>query len=138
MINKFLGRLPNEDHIGYLISQKNVRKQENSTTTFNDQGYPKDSVTNELLLGEQFLFAYETDEFTEMTEVMGQHFIENTLPMEIITSSNLEFKVGDKVVFENRTKLIIGVTVRFTREDINVSIGFNPTVRRHHTVLTLD
>jgi hypothetical protein len=135
MINKFLSRLPKEDHIAYWIPQENVKSNPN------EQEYPKPKYREDeqegLFLGEQFFFAFETDEFTELQEVMGQQYIDNSLPMEISTSSTLEFKVGDKIVFYDRIKLITAVGVMFMQDDITIGVGFNPNIKRYYTRLTL-
>lgn len=125
MLNKFLSRLPNEDHIGYWISY--------DRTT---QKYPK-SDEDELLLGEQFFFAFDTEEVTINDQAMNQTYVESSLPMEILTSSTLDFKVGDKIIFFDRVKFIAGVAILFDRDDITVGIGFNPQVKRYYTRLTL-
>jgi hypothetical protein len=126
MLNKFLGRLPKEDHIGYWIPYDRIL-----------QSYPIDQTTGELLIGEQFFFAFETEEITINDIALNQQYVESSLPMEIITSSDLDFKVGDKIIFEDRIKMIVGVAVLLDREDINIGIGFNPRVRIHHRRLTL-
>jgi hypothetical protein len=131
MINKFLGRLQNEDHIGYLV------QYDRNLETRGGQKYSINSETGETLLGEQFFFAFETDEFNTLETAVGQTHIDVTLPMEIVTSSPLEFKVGDKIVFYERIKFITGVSTVFTRDDITIGIGFNPKVQRYYTRLTL-
>jgi hypothetical protein len=126
MLNKFLSRLPNEDHIGYWIPYERIT-----------QSYPIDSTTGELLIGEQFFFAFDTEEITINDLAMNQSYVESSLPMEITTSSILDFKVGDKIIFYDRIKLIAGVAVLFNQDDINVGVGFNPKVKRYYTRLTL-
>jgi hypothetical protein len=118
MFNKFLSRLPNEDHIGYWISF------DNNTQTYTETG-------------EQFSFAFDTDDVNAMETTMGQTFIDVSLPMEITTSSEIDFKIGDRIVFFDKVKLITNVASLYTNDNITVAIGFNPQVKRYYTRLTL-
>ena len=118
MLNKFLSRLPNEDHIGYWI-QFNDRTQTYTET------------------GEQFSFAFDTDETTNMENTMRQTFIDVTLPMEITTSSIIDFKIGDRIILYDKVKLITNVATLYTNDNINVALNFNPKVKRYYTRLTL-
>jgi hypothetical protein len=128
MLNKFLTRLPNEDNIAYHIPYDRETEDQGGQTYPTPEG---------LFRGEQFFFAFETDEFSSLDTAMGQTHIDVTLPMEIATSSIIDFKVGDKVIFYNRVKLITGVSIIFTTDDITIGVGFTPTIKRHYTRLTL-
>lgn len=118
MFNKYLQRLPNEFN-------KATYYPFNETTQTHD------------VTGEEFYFAFETNEVNSTTRVLRQIFSDATGPLLISTSSNLDFKVGDKIQFQGKLKLITDVSLLYIEDDIMRSVDFFPNVDLYYKRLSL-
>jgi len=118
MFNKFLRRLPNEFN-------KATYYPFNETTQTHEE------------TGEAFYFAFETNEVNSTITVLRQIFSDTTGPVIISTSSDLPFKVGDKIAFNGNMKLITDTALLYMEDDIHRSVDFFPNVDLYYKRLSL-
>jgi hypothetical protein len=100
--------------------------------------YPFDENTQRhLTTGETFYFAFETDETNSVIKPLRTIYSDATGPMIIRTSSNLEFKIGDKIEFEGKLKAITDISNFYTQPDLLRSVDFQPVVQYYYKELFL-
>ena len=118
MINQDLRRLPDEVH--------------------KDFWYPFDQKTQEnLTTGETFYYAFGGEDINSQVTVMRSLYVDATNALTIFTSSNLDFKIGDKVEIKGIKKLITDVGTQYQTPDYQLSIDFQPNVNIYYRTLIL-
>jgi NifB/MoaA-like Fe-S oxidoreductase len=118
MFNRFLRRLPNEVH----------------KATW----YPFDEKTQKhLTTGETFYYAFNGEELDSQIVVMSSLYTNSTQALILNTSSDLQFKVGDKIEVRGVSKLITDVGTKFLDNDYQLSIDFQPNIEPFYRILVL-
>lgn len=118
MFNKFLQRLPNEVHKA--------------------EWYPFDEKTQKhLTTGEVFFYAFGGEDINSQVTVMRSLLTDATNALPVLTSSTLDFHVGDKVEVRGIKKLITDIGIQFQNPDYELSVDFQPNVNIYYRTLIL-
>jgi hypothetical protein len=118
MFNKYLRRLPDEVHKAIW--------------------YPFDETSQTYLTnGETFYYAFDSEDLDSQVVVMQSLYTNATRPLILNTSSELDFKVGDKIEVRGVLKLITDVGTKLLNSDYQLSIDFQPNIPLYYRILVL-